>query len=158
MKTFYTLETSEMSVINKFEALPIIPEGEYQFTIIQAEEKLSKKGKEIISLWLKIVNESGETLGKINHCIMDVNHSCFINLRKELFEAIGKKSLFYRGYFTAKDFMRGNGKCTIKIQKIFGYPDKNIITHFEPIKDIQEQVITDLINYIEIEDDNEGNK
>lgn len=130
MKTFYTLETSEIPIINKFETQSILPEGEYRFLIIQAEDKISKKGKEMISLWLKITNESGEVIGKINHCIMDVNHAYFINLRKELLDSIGKKPLFYRGYFTSKDFMGGSGKCVIKIQKIYGFPDKNIIINF----------------------------
>ena len=105
----------------------LLPDGTYNFEVMEAEEKLSKGGNEMIRLKLKVYDGSGgfkyvddylleAILYKVKHCM----------------DACGLSAEYARGELDAKDMIGRSGQVKIISQqdKEKNYPPRNAVKDY----------------------------
>jgi len=102
------------------------PAGTYDFEVIQADDKISKSGNEMIALKLRVFTEDGSPRF-VNDYLLE---SSGVKLR-HFFECIGRIEAYNSGDAKAIDCEAGAGKVKIKIGKANGiYAAKNEVADY----------------------------
>jgi hypothetical protein len=116
----------------------VIPEGEYDYEVIDAEEKTSKKGNEMIEITLKVFH--GDSFRTITDYLMEamafkLRHFC---------EAGGIIKLYDNGTLTASDCIGCSGKLKLTIEKDTSgkYSDKNTVKDYIVTGEVTEKKVT----------------
>ena len=99
----------------------LFPAGTYPFEIVAAEDKVSKKGNEMIELKLRVFH--GERTQFVNDYLLE---SIGYKLRHAAV-TLGLEAKYDSGQIAARDFAGKEGWAKIKItsDKTGTYPDKN---------------------------------
>lgn len=104
----------------------LLPEGDYDFEVVEATEKRSKtSGNDMIELRLKVF-DNGDTVTVFDYLLeamgFKLRHFC---------EATGLLSKYDRGDISAIDCRGRSGICTIKIKEASkGYPASNAVADY----------------------------
>jgi hypothetical protein len=100
----------------------VIPEGEYNIEVLDANDKTSKAGNEMIELGLKVFKDDGSHILVTDYLMEKIlyklKHAC---------ECFGLQKEYKNESVVANDFIGKTGKAKIVIQvdKEGKYPDKN---------------------------------
>lgn len=109
----------------------LFPPGVYPFEIIGAENKISKKGNEMIELRLRVFHGSEQTL------IHDYLLESIAHKLRHAAERLGLIREYNEGALDAADFHGKSGWAKISIQpdKTGAYPDRNTVVDYvvEPV-------------------------
>lgn len=105
----------------------LLPEGEYDFEVIAAEEAISKAGNEMIVLRLRVFDQDGDQR-TIRDWLMSDNHR---KLRGAC-ETMGLLDRYDAGSLDAADFIGrvGRVKLVIRKDKTGQYPDQNGVAFY----------------------------
>lgn len=104
----------------------LLPEGEYDFVVIKAEDKVSqKKGTPMIKVTLGIYQNDG-TQRIINDYLME----SFPRKLRRFAEVIGLLAQYEMGELNAEECEGRAGKCTLIIKKQIEFPDKNEVKDY----------------------------
>ncbi len=112
---------------NENELSNLLPEGEYDFEVIDAQDKVSKKGADMI--FLKIAIWQGE---KIRCYIFDYLLESVAYKLRHCCDTCGLLDKYQSGSLEATHFVGRTGRAKIIIQKDENgkYPDKNSIKDY----------------------------
>ena len=103
----------------------LLPEGTYDFEVIEAENKISKQGNEMIVLKLKVYDESGGF-----RFITDYLLEAFLPKLLAFAKVTGTRRAYDAGEFTAYDCQGCAGKVQIKLVPAGEYPAKNEVKFY----------------------------
>ena len=107
----------------------LIPEGEYNFEITKATEKVSKAGNPMIEIAIKVWDKEGKERYVYDY-LMTSRPSLLYRI-KNLCEAIGKNEIYEKGQISETDLYGASGKLTISIQSAsVQHPAKNIVKNY----------------------------
>ena len=102
----------------------LIPDGEYDFSVIDAENTQSKNGNDMIRLKLCVYSGDKEI-----H-ILDYLLPTFERKLRRACEAVGILEQYNKGLLDAEDFKGRNGKAKICIKKQDDYDPKNEVKDY----------------------------
>jgi hypothetical protein len=108
-------------------ALQVFPRGDYDFEIIEGEDKVSEAGNSMIALTIKVTNSVG-----VSRYVRDyLLEKRPIKLRHAA-EACGLLEQYEAGELAAEDFIGKTGKLTLTIEKDKNkkFPDKNAVADY----------------------------
>jgi hypothetical protein len=114
---------SEDQLKRSFEPLP---EGDYDFEVLAAEEALSSKGSDMIKLKVKAFSGSVET-NIFDYLVFTEKSQWKIY---SFCKAVGLAEKFKAGEITDLDCQGRTGRAHIKVDKSEGYDDKNVIGYY----------------------------
>ena len=110
--------------LSEEEVLNLLPEGEYDFVVQAAEDKVSQKGNDMIKLTLGIWDKKGQ-----EHTVFDYLAMMF--KIKHFADATGLESLYQSGGYDASDCLGKSGKCKVLQEEGKGaFPPKNIVKDY----------------------------
>jgi len=107
----------------------LLPAGIYDFEVVNADDRISSKGNEMIALMLSVYAPNGKTYNVFDYLLESLEyklgHFC---------EATGLLDKYQQGHFSSSDCVGRSGKCKIYIQqdKSGQYPDKNSVADYLP--------------------------
>lgn len=103
----------------------LLAEGDYDFGVMTAEDKKSKKGSDMIALKLCVFSRDGDRHVYdylVPQMAFKLRHFC---------ESTGLLAKYDRGEVAAEDCLRKNGICRIEIEPAKnGYPAKNTVADY----------------------------
>lgn len=121
--------TYEPKTEEQLEREMLFEEGEYDFEITKAEERLSKSGNPMLELKLNVFDENGNKR-IISDYLLTSSAWMEFKLRHAAF-ACGLGEQYETGSLGEHDFNGRSGKCKIGIQKASGdYPAKNVVQDY----------------------------
>lgn len=111
----------------------LIPPGIYDFQVVDAQEKISKSGAEMIALQLKIFMPDGRVRVIFDYLLEALEYKF-----GHFAEATGLLPKYQEGYLNAEDCFDKCGKCKIYIQKdkTGEYGDKSAVADYIPTDDV----------------------
>ena len=125
----------------EIDSLGLMPEGVYPFTIAKAENKVSKKGNEMISLTLNVIDSHSKSwviydylLELIAEKLYNAAHVC------------GLKDKYVAGALDASDFENCQGMVKVAIERDNRDKNRNVIRDYvfpvgsENPKDLNDEV------------------
>lgn len=107
----------------------LLDNGEYDFTVVYAEDKISEKGNEYIFMKLQVWDKEGRER-------LIFTNLAFIKLLKHFCDVTGLEDKYKTGEINAEDCLYKTGKVLIGFKpgekKPEGgyYPDKNIVEDY----------------------------
>lgn len=110
----------------------LVPEGQYQFEVINAEDTQSKSGNDMIKLQIKIWDGEG-----LSHTVFDYLLEAMPKKLKHFAKHLGLITKYESGELLADDCI---GKCgtldlTIQEDKLGKYPPRNSVADYVEKKD-----------------------
>ena len=110
----------------------LYPEGQYNFEISSAENKVSKIGNDMIELKLRVFDDTGNYRIVNDYLLESMAHK----LRHAAY-VCGLGDKYDLGALDAFDFVGRTGTLSLKIQKdkTGNYPDKNVVKDYVVPKD-----------------------
>lgn len=113
--------------LSESEVLNLLPEGEYDFLVENAEDKVSKSGNDMIKLNLAIWDNQN-----IKHVVFDYLLAQLMYKVKHFADATGLQDKYESGGYLASDCLNKTGRCKIVIQEDnnSSYPPKNVIKDY----------------------------
>ena len=105
----------------------LLPKGEYFFEVVDATDKLSKKGSEMIKLDLAISTDDGD-----RRFISDYLLDAIAYKVRHAADACGLLAKYEAGELVGADFINCSGRCKIIIKedKTGQYPPSNSVTDY----------------------------
>lgn len=105
----------------------LLPLGEYDFEILDAEETTSKAGNDMIKMKVKIFTDDHGERTIFDYLMENVAYKL-----RHAAEACGLLESYESGVLDAEDFKRKVGRCKIGVQKDKSgqYPDRNVIQDY----------------------------
>jgi hypothetical protein len=114
------------------ELLNLLPEGEYDFFVKQAEDTVSKKGNEMIKLTLGILDSNNK-----EHMLFDYLLESLAFKVKHFAEAVGLEDKYNAGCYVAEDCRNKSGRCYITRQEAKdGFQAKNNVSDYIRASDV----------------------
>ena len=106
----------------------LLPAGEYGFEIVEAEDKVSKAGNEMVELKVKLFGPDGDAT--VFDYLIDGGRSAF--KVRHFAESTGMIGQYERGDMPAHLMVGKTGRCKVAITKDKNgqYPDKNGIADY----------------------------
>jgi hypothetical protein len=98
----------------------LLPEGTYDFEVIEAENKTSKSGNEMIVVKLKVYDLNGGF-----RFVTDYLLEAFLPKLLSFAVTTGTRKAYDAGEYTSYDVLNASGKVQIKIVPAGEYPAKN---------------------------------
>lgn len=111
----------------------LIKPGEYDFQVIEAEERISKKGNAYINLKLMIWDEEGKERTFFANL-------AWIKILKNFCDATELADKYQHGEVLPEDCLNRTGRCYVGIEEGKAddrggfYPSKNVVEAFHPAK------------------------
>jgi len=102
----------------------LLPEGEYDFSVLDAENATSKSGNEMIKIKLCVYN------GDKQSNIFDYLLASFERKFRRACESMGLLDQYMKGTIDAEDFKGRDGKVKIGIKKQNDYEPKNEVKDY----------------------------
>ena|SRR3990167_6024105 len=105
----------------------LLPEGEYDFDVIGAEEQTSKSGNAMIKLTLKVYGYNGEITTVYDYLLASLEYKI-----KHFCDTAGLVAEYEAGTLSADMCSNRSGKCKLKIDKDKNgvYEDKNAVKDY----------------------------
>jgi hypothetical protein len=110
----------------------LLSPGSYLALIVEAAEKPSRRGNDMIELLLRVTGKDG---GERELRAWLVANDRGALLMRHAAEAVGALSKYEAGEISAEDFPGYTVRVKIVIQKRRGYPDSNIVEDFAAVSD-----------------------
>lgn len=105
--------------------IKVLPSGEYNFTVKQAKEKLSKKNNEMLELLLSIKDDTGhETI------VYDYLLEAFKYKLKNFCASTGLDEKYKSGELSEEDVINKEGRVKLKIEESDEYGDRNVVEDY----------------------------
>ena len=102
----------------------VFPKDEYEFKVVWAREKISKKNNEMIEIVLHVYNND-KTIKVYDYLLeamaFKIQHFC---------ETTGLENAYADGILTAKMCVGRTGRCLIKVETSGKYKDKNVVEDY----------------------------
>jgi len=108
------------------ELYKLLAKGEYDFEVIEAEEKKSKAGNDMIEIQVKVFTNDGNVI--LKDWLLDNGKL------KRFCQAIGQDYVYESGELRADSLKGEGGVCKVDIEKQEGYSDRNKIAGYVPRK------------------------
>ena len=126
----FTPKTNE-----EIQAARLLPDGEYDFEIIDAQDGFSKKGAEMMTLALRIFSDSG------NRQVKDYIVDSMEWKLKHFAEAIGLLPSYELGQLLPEDCIGRSGKCQIvtQIDKTGQYGPRNSVRDYITLPGLKQE-------------------
>lgn len=128
--------------LNDSELMNLLPEGEYDFVVKDAQDTLSKAGNEMIKLKLCVSD---------NRIIFDYLLEAMSHKLKHFAQAVGLDDKYNAGGFEAADCIDRRGRCLIvKEEGIGNFGPKNSVRDYckaNPVNVKQEDFTDDQIPF-----------
>lgn len=102
----------------------LLPKGTYDFEIVKAEEKTSKKGNDMIDVNLKVYH--GEGFQFVRDFLMEA----MPHKLRHFAETTGLIEAYDSGSLQASDIVGRSGKVRIDIEPAGEYPAKNVVKDY----------------------------
>lgn len=109
----------------------LLPEGTYSFEVTEAVDYVSKKGNEMIKMFVKVYKPDGTSISVTDYLaeamLYKVLHFC---------QATGLEELYHSGEIQSdsegriQEFIGKTGELKLGIQKSDDYPDRNTIKDY----------------------------
>ncbi|MDP7030247.1 MAG: DUF669 domain-containing protein [Phycisphaerales bacterium] len=110
--------------------LELLPAGEYDIEVIEAEERSSQKGNQMIALTLQAKHPDGYD-ARVWDYLVSVQAAVF--KIKMFCEATGLQKQFERGRLTAEECVGRRARATVIIEEgRDGFSDRNSIQEYRP--------------------------
>lgn len=111
----------------------LAPKGEYDFEILSAKDKTSRKGNSMIELKIGLYRE-----GKVANHVYDYILAEFAHKLRHFCDSVGLLSQYQNGSLCAADCEGRSGTAKIEIEPAGDYPAKNIVKDYviRPAKDL----------------------
>lgn len=103
----------------------LLPNGEYDFEIIEAKEKTSAAGNDMIELKLRVSNGDG-----IARMLTDYLLPKRAAKLRNCCAACGVLQKYESGLVSDDDFPGKRGRLKLAIEKKRGYPDRNVVADY----------------------------
>ena len=105
----------------------LLPEGQYSFEVMKAEEKLSSKGNDMIVLSLRVFKEDGTFITVTDYLMEAIAYKL-----RHAADACGLIHEYEGGILSSEGFVGKTGELKLKIQqdKEGKYPDKNVVSDY----------------------------
>lgn len=105
----------------------LIPKDEYAFEVLEAEEKTSKSGNDMIALKLGI--DYNNSLRGVFDYLVDIDSMAYKT--RHFADAVGLLAEYEKGNLNAEELVGLTGKCKIDIQPAKdGYDAKNVVRDY----------------------------
>lgn len=113
-------------------AFGLWPRGLYDFEVVEAKERVSKAGNDMIELVVKVYNPEGR-YRQIFDYLVETDATGY-KLR-HFAKAVNLLAQYEKGELSADDCVGRTGRCQLAIKKDNNgvYPDKNVIQDYEPV-------------------------
>ena len=136
------------------ELMNLLPKGEYDFEIMEAADKISKSGNEMIELRVAIWKDEDVVSRIFDHLMEKVAYKL-----RHCAEACGIIDLYETGNLKASDFEGRTGKCKLDVQKdtTGQYLDKNVVKDYLPRPNGAQEAGTDRLGMLPSERAAENN-
>lgn len=110
--------------LKKFE---LLPEGDYDFDVLQADDAMSKSGKQMIKLTLGVYASSGNRINVFDYLMSAVEYKL-----KHFCDSVGLVAEYQQGTLTADMCTNRSGRCSLKVQtdKSGQYDPKNVVKDY----------------------------
>jgi Protein of unknown function (DUF669) len=117
----------------------LLPEGVYDFEIVDATEKTSQAGNEMIELKVRLFDERGDHHSVIFDWLLSTERAAY-KLR-HCCDACQILRLYENGSISSSDFLGKSGKAKVYIQKSKDpqYSDKNAIKDYVKLADLAKE-------------------
>lgn len=121
---------------NPADATQVLPAGDYPATLIAVEEKVSKKGNDMLELSFK-------AWGKDRHSTVFeyIVFPTFVWKLKRLARAFGAEAEFEAGTFDPEKYIQQNLTLTLDVEEQERFEPKNVIKAYGP-KQVNASAIT----------------
>lgn len=111
---------------NELAQANLLPAGVYQFEVVEAVDKVSKSGNDMIALLLKVFRDDGDSFVFVNDWIMEkipykLAHFC---------AAAGITEKYESGVLDADDCVGVYGACKVAIEPGGDFPPKNVVKNY----------------------------
>lgn len=121
---------SEGVAVSQANAFRLWPRGIYDYEVIDAKDRISKSGNDMIELTLNVTNQEGKTR-KIFDYLVDVEAMSY--KIRHFASASHLLPTYDKGELAANDCLQTNGRLQLGIQKgKDGYQDKNVVQDYVP--------------------------
>lgn len=114
--------------LSETEVLNLIPAGEYDFLVKEAEDRHSKTGNEMIKLTLAIWDANGN-----ERIVFDYLLDKLMYKVKHFADAVGLEEKYLAGGYSAQDCLNLSGRCKVIVdepEENSPYPPKNSIKDY----------------------------
>ena len=107
----------------------LLPAGEYDFEVLEAEDTQSKAGNDMVALKLSVYDKDGATR-RVDDWLVDTDGGAY--KIRHFASATGLLTLYEKGSLPASEMIGRVGRCKIAIRKdkTGNYPDKNSVTDY----------------------------
>jgi hypothetical protein len=123
----------KVNPISEADAMPpgLWKRGIYEFEVVEAKEKLSKAGNEMIEALVKVYDKEGKWQNIFDYLVSSDGMAYKV---RHFAAACGMLVAYEKGELRADDFVGKTGRCQVGIQKDKNgqYPDKNTISDYLP--------------------------
>ncbi len=102
----------------------LLPKGTYDFEIVKAEEKTSKKGNDMIDANLKVFHGDGFQF------VRDFLMEAMPHKLRHFAETVGILEAYDAGQLVANELVGLSGKVRIDIEPAGEYPAKNVVKDY----------------------------
>lgn len=102
----------------------LLPKGVYDFEIVKAEEKQSKKGNDMIAVNLKVFHGDGFQF------VRDFLMEAMSHKLRHFAETVGLLESYDSGQLDANDLVGRSGKARIDIEPAGEFPAKNVVKDY----------------------------
>lgn len=103
----------------------LLPEGEYDFQVLEASDQISKKGNEMIKLYLNVFDAQGKPRRVVDY-IMEAFPKKLIHFCKHT----GLEQSYASGSITAYECVDKTGRVRLTIEPAGEYPAKNAVVDY----------------------------
>lgn len=113
--------------LSEEEVLNLLPNGEYDFLVKAAEDKVSKAGNDMIKLTISIWDDKN-----IEHTIFDYLLTSMMYKVKHFADSVGLEAEYKAGGYTADHCVNKSGRCKVFIDnpEDSNFPPKNAIRDY----------------------------
>lgn len=108
----------------------LLPAGEYDFEVIEAEDTQSKAGNDMVALKLSVYDNKDGATRRVDDWLVDTDGGAY--KIRHFASATGLLTLYEKGSLPASEMIGRVGRCKIAIRKdkTGNYPDKNSVTDY----------------------------
>lgn len=110
----------------------LLPEGTYDFEVVKAEEKESKKGNPMLEINMKVFRADGDGFIFVRDWLMEAFPMKLIHFCRE----VGLESRYADGVLTAEECVGRTGRVQIVQKQQDGFDPQNSVKDYGPGKGV----------------------
>lgn len=106
----------------------LLDDGEYQFKVVECEEKYDKNNNDMFALILRVFGRGGDNRNVYDYISPAWMHQKF----KRFFYAVGLGDLYETGAADTAAILNAQGAVVISTEKQQGYKARNVVVDYIP--------------------------